>query len=86
MSELENKNFRIHFVRGWIFFTLWGVLILAGIVAKRVYGAPDLMVFFHLPAAVFLVLGFVELSYRVRLKRKEELKKIRQSLWVSSEI
>lgn len=53
-------------VRGWVFLALWASLILAGIIAKRVYLHPDLMVFFHLPAAVFLILAWRELSYKVR--------------------
>jgi len=43
--------------KGWIYFTLWAVLIVAGIVGKRVYGYPNLVPFFHLPAAVFLVMA-----------------------------
>ena len=60
-------------VKGWIFLSLWAVFILMGIIAKRVYGHPDMMVFFHLPAAVFLVLCGYELSYEVRKKYREQL-------------
>lgn len=59
--------------KGWIFLWLWGILIIAGIVTKRAYGQPDLMVFFHLPAAVFLVLGGYEVSAPVRRRYKAAL-------------
>ncbi len=59
--------------RGTVFILLWAVLIVAGIMSKRMFGQQDLMVFYHLPAAVFLVLGFVELSQDIKRKRKEEL-------------
>lgn len=70
---MEQKK-KIPRLRGWVFLSFWAVLIVAGIVAKRVYGHPDLMVFFHLPAAVFLVLSGYELSSKVRCKYKEALK------------
>jgi len=63
--------------KGWWELFLWAVLIVAGIVAKRVYGYPDMMVFFHLPAAVFLVLAFYRLSEPNRKAFQIELKKIR---------
>jgi hypothetical protein len=62
-------------VKGWIFLSLWAVLILIGIVEKRIYGHPDLMVFFHLPAAVCLVLAWCFLSRNIRAKYREELNK-----------
>lgn len=52
--------------KGWIYFTLWGFLIIAGIVGKRAYGHPDLVPFFHLPAAVFLVMAGHALSTKFR--------------------
>lgn len=64
--------------RGAIFLSLWAVLIVSGIVAKRVYGHPDLMVFFHLPAAVFLVLSAYELSRPIRRRYREAVEKYRR--------
>lgn len=61
-------------IRGWIYLSAWAVLILSGIVAKRVFGHPDLMVFFHLPAAVFLVLASYDLSRNVRQEYRRTLK------------
>jgi hypothetical protein len=73
MEPKQNKTQ----VRGWIFLFLWAVLIVAGIVEKRIYFNPDLMVFFHLPAAVFLVLAGYELSRKVREEYRETLLKHR---------
>lgn len=64
-------------LRGWIFLVFWGVLILVGIIAKRVYGHPDMMMFFHLPAAVFLVLAGYELSHGVRQRYRQQLARYR---------
>lgn len=61
---------------GWGFLGLWAMLIAAGIVAKRMYGHPNWMVFFHLPAAVFLVLGFYRLSLPFRAARARELRRL----------
>jgi hypothetical protein len=58
---------------GWIALCAWAALIIAGIVAKRIYGHPNWMVFFHLPAAVALVLAFRILSAPFRLLRAREL-------------
>lgn len=61
--------------RGYLFLGVWFVLIWAGIFDKEILGHADLMVFFHLPAAVFLVLGAYDLSYEVRLKYRESLRR-----------
>jgi hypothetical protein len=58
---------------GWVALAVWAFLILAGIVAKRMYGHPNWMVFFHLPAAVALVLAFRILSAPYRRPRALEL-------------
>lgn len=68
MAKIKKKNY------GWIHLGLWAILIVAGIIAKRVYGYPNLMVFFHLPAAVFLVLAFYDLSKDVRAQYQKELR------------
>ncbi len=65
-NETHRKHAAVHLV-------LWFVLIISGIVAKRVYGHPDLMVFFHLPAAVFLVIGSYNLSRPFRERYKKSL-------------
>lgn len=62
---------------GWIYLTCWALLIVAGIVAKRVYEHADWMVLFHLPAAVFLVMSFQKLSYEFRAKYRVSFRKQR---------
>ncbi len=59
--------------QGFIHLTLWAILIVLGIVVKRVYGYPNMMVFFHLPAAVFLVLGMRCFSANNRAIYEREL-------------
>lgn len=74
---------------GWVCLWLWAILIVAGIMAKRMYGLAHLMVFFHLPAAVFLVLAFYLLSKDIRKNRLEELKRFTRNddagLWSRTE-
>lgn len=65
--------------RGWIYLALWGVLILLGIMEKRIYDHPDRMAFFHLPAAVFLVLALRELSRNFRKKHQEAWDRFNQT-------
>lgn len=64
---------------GWIALMLWALLIIAGIVVKRVYGLADWMTFFHLPAAVMLVMAFNVLSRDIRQKYQAQLKAINRA-------
>lgn len=68
-----NENKPQNKMKAMLFMFVWAVLIVAGIVAKRIYGHPDWMVLFHLPAAVFLVLGMRELSGDLRKKYLKEI-------------
>lgn len=68
------------FIIGWVFFILWAILIVSGIVAKRVYGHPDMVIAFHLPAAVCLVLAWRELSWKVRKEYQASLERLRKQL------
>lgn len=65
--------------KGWIYFSLWAILIAAGIIGKRVYGHPDLVPFFHLPAAVFLVLAGHALSRPFRMEQQSRLERFRSA-------
>lgn len=62
----QKKKFEASQRKGKSYLALWAVLILSGIVAKRLFGHPDWMVFFHLPAAMFLVLAGYHLSASFR--------------------
>lgn len=57
---------------GWIFFSLFATLIISGIVVKRVFGHPEFMMFFHVPAAVFLILAGRKLTTKLKLRYEQE--------------
>ncbi len=57
-----------------IYFTLFAILIAAGIIAKRVFHHPEHMMLYHIPAAVFLVLCGKELTRR-NIQYNSELSK-----------
>lgn len=62
----------------WIFLSLFVILIFCGIAIKRVYGYPNLVIVFHLPAAVFLMLGGLELRKRREADYKKEVYEFQQ--------
>jgi len=53
MDEKNKKELRL----GYFYFSLFVVLILGGIITKRVFGHPEFMMLWHLPAAIFLIIG-----------------------------
>lgn len=57
-------------LKGWLYLAFFASLIASGIVVKRVYGHPEFMAVFHLPAAVFLVLAGNSLTEAARRKRR----------------
>lgn len=56
---------------GCVHLTLFLILIIAGIVVKRVFGHPEFMMLFHGPAAVFLIVGGMKISEKQRRRFKE---------------
>jgi cytochrome b subunit of formate dehydrogenase len=60
-------------IQSSVFLTLFVTLIVTGIIMKRRYGMPEMVPVFHLPAAVFLVLGGRSLSFRFRRRYAESL-------------
>jgi hypothetical protein len=56
---------------GWVYLACFAVLIATGIIVKRVYHHPEFIMFFHLPAAVFLVLA----GYKLPRKLHEHYRK-----------
>lgn len=56
---------------GCFHITVFFILIVAGIVTKRVFGHPEYMMLYHGPAAVFLVVGGMKISAKHRRHFKE---------------
>lgn len=65
---------------GAIYFALFLVLILGGVALKRVWGLPEYMMLFHLPAAVFLVLGGLELKQQRQRLYDADVSEVRRRL------
>lgn len=51
---------------GFVFLSIWALLIAAGIITKRVFGHPELMMLWHVPAALFLAMAAHRLTARLR--------------------
>ncbi|MGB0452294.1 MAG: hypothetical protein ACPGJV_01165 [Bacteriovoracaceae bacterium] len=47
---------------GQIYFVVFVILILGGVITKRVFGHPEFMMAWHIPGAVFLVLSGMKIS------------------------
>ena len=78
MGGLVNSGDKKNRQMAFVHLTIWAVLIIAGIVAKRVFDHADWMMLFHMPAAVFLVLGMRCVSAPVRRQFKIEKEKYLQ--------
>lgn len=52
---------------GYFLLSLFAFFILGGIIHKRVFGHPEFMMLWHLPAAVFLVLAGRKLTRANRM-------------------
>lgn len=61
MDETKSQ-IKKEIILGKIFFSLFVFLIIAGIVHKRVFDGADFMMMWHLPAAIFLILGGKKLT------------------------
>jgi hypothetical protein len=66
---MAHKKISPEALKGALWLSAFVALILAGVVAKRVFDHADWMVFFHLPAAVCLVVGFNHASAGFRRER-----------------
>ncbi len=60
---------------GLFYFALFAIFIVVGILVKRIWGHPEFMMMFHLPAAVFLVFAGKNVSAEMRRNY------LKQSLW-----
>lgn len=61
-EKIDKKNLR----EGMFHLSAFLLLIIAGIVVKRVYGHPEFMMLFHGPAAIFLIVGGLKVSCKQR--------------------
>lgn len=64
----ENSKKKLGTPVGWFYFWMFAALIVSGIVVKRAFGHPELMMLFHLPAAVFLVLAGYQFTSQNRAR------------------
>ena len=62
-EELKEKR---EIQTGLVHFCIFIILIISGIVAKRVYNHPEHMMLYHGPAAVFLVIAGMKFTARIR--------------------
>lgn len=69
-DEISRKKFW-----GWVFMIFFAALVLTGIIVKRVFHHPEFMMFFHLPAAVFLVLAGRNLPVKLWQRYSEDCEK-----------
>ncbi|MCP5463539.1 MAG: hypothetical protein H7A33_00780 [Deltaproteobacteria bacterium] len=72
MATLEAHQIKREIRIGWVFFSIFAFLIFLGIFVKRGMGHPEFMMFFHGPAAVFLVLAGRKLTAPLRKRYEEE--------------
>ncbi len=60
-------------ILAWVYLTLFLLLVIAGVLSKRVYYHPELVPAFHVPAAVFLVLAGYRLTSIARKKYERDI-------------
>lgn len=68
---------------GYFYLGLFAFFIIGGIVTKRVFGYPEFMMLWHLPGAIFLVLGGRNLT-RANRKRYYMKKNFKRSLYIDT--
>lgn len=71
MAPQKNKM-KKEITIGWIYFSLFAILILSGIFVKRILGHPEFMMMFHLPAAVFLVLAGKKITVKLKAQYEKQ--------------
>lgn len=73
---MDEKNYEkedsLNLKWGCIHLTCFLILIVSGIVMKRVFNHPEFMMAFHGPAAVFLIVGGLKISNKQRRRFNEE--------------
>lgn len=68
MDKKINEQERRELKEGIFHFCAFFVLIISGIITKRVFGHPEYMMLFHGPAAVFLVMSGLKITAKNRRK------------------
>ena len=62
----ENSKLAEDFKKGYFFMFLFVIFIAGGIITKRVFNHPEWMMVWHLPAAIFLIIGGKKLTKEQR--------------------
>ncbi len=63
---------------GWFYFAIFAILIIAGIFVKRVLDHPEFIMFFHLPAAVFLILSGYKIPKVLKERYQQDCLNLKQ--------
>jgi hypothetical protein len=70
LQNYEQKD-RTNLKWGAAHLCMFFILIMGGIIMKRVFGHPEYMMAFHGPAAVFLIVGGMKITEKQRRRFKE---------------
>lgn len=65
------KQDRLNLIIGSIHLSVFLILIVLGILFKRVWDLPQYMMAFHGPAAVFLIVGGLKITEKQRRRFRE---------------
>ncbi len=65
--------------RGWVHFALFALLIVLGIMVKRMFHRGDLIMMFHVPAAIFLVLAGYKIPAKLRERYRKDVETFQRS-------
>lgn len=73
MAQKKTKNdLNSEIKQGIVYFIIFAILVILGILVKRVFNHPEFMMLFHGPAAVFLVLAGRKLSLKLRIRYEQD--------------
>lgn len=64
--------------KGWAFFGVFVFLVIAGIAVKRLLHHPEMIMFFHVPAAVFLALAGRSIPVKLKQRYREQVEGIQK--------
>lgn len=75
-EKIERRGLTSEQKKGWFFFALFAIFIFAGIAVKRIMQHPEMIMFFHLPAAVFLVLAGYKIPSKLRERYQQDVENL----------